>query len=216
MRTATAEYLQGLRAACDRFTGEIEQLPPMHSALKHEGRALYEYAREGIEIAGKSAAAFDVVAEAIRKRDIVRLEAMKVAFGRRVDWWLGQDDRKIVDQDRVVFDPSGRAKPPDYVNLFDRFPLELPPPAGASCSLVVEHMKAGDLLTWMGTLYPGLAVAAGDKVHCYGVHSCKGNSDCKTAEHSCKGQNACKGHGFKAKTAAQCLSEKGTIGDIKG
>lgn len=39
-----------LRAACDAFTGEIEQIPPMHSALKHQGRALYEYAREGIEI----------------------------------------------------------------------------------------------------------------------------------------------------------------------
>ena len=39
-----------LRAACDRFTGEIEQVPPMHSALKHEGRALYEYARAGVEV----------------------------------------------------------------------------------------------------------------------------------------------------------------------
>ena len=37
-------------AACLRFTGTIEQRPPMHSALKHEGRALYEYAREGIEV----------------------------------------------------------------------------------------------------------------------------------------------------------------------
>ena len=39
-----------LRAACAALTGEIEQLPPMQSALKHEGRALYEYARAGIEI----------------------------------------------------------------------------------------------------------------------------------------------------------------------
>ena len=31
----------------DRFTGEIEQIPPMHSALKKDGKALYEYAREG-------------------------------------------------------------------------------------------------------------------------------------------------------------------------
>ena len=33
-----------------RFTGEIEQVPPMYSALKHEGRPLYEYARAGIVI----------------------------------------------------------------------------------------------------------------------------------------------------------------------
>ncbi len=60
----------------------------------------------------------------------------------------------------------------------------------------------------------GKAVAASDKVHCYSVHDCKGNSDCKTAEHSCKGQNACKGHGFKALSASQCLSKGGVIGDI--
>jgi len=32
------------------FTGEISQVPPMYSALKHQGRALYEYARKGVEI----------------------------------------------------------------------------------------------------------------------------------------------------------------------
>src|SRR6476659_8163127 len=31
-------------AACARFIGEIEQVPPMHSALKRDGQALYEYA----------------------------------------------------------------------------------------------------------------------------------------------------------------------------
>ena len=31
----------------DRFTGPISQIPPMHSALKKDGKALYEYAREG-------------------------------------------------------------------------------------------------------------------------------------------------------------------------
>lgn len=31
----------------DRFTGPIEQVPPMYSALKKDGKALYEYAREG-------------------------------------------------------------------------------------------------------------------------------------------------------------------------
>jgi tRNA pseudouridine55 synthase len=31
----------------DRFQGKIEQLPPMYSALKHNGKKLYELAREG-------------------------------------------------------------------------------------------------------------------------------------------------------------------------
>ncbi len=33
-----------------RFTGLISQMPPMHSALKKDGKALYEYARAGIEV----------------------------------------------------------------------------------------------------------------------------------------------------------------------
>jgi len=34
-------------AALARFRGEIRQLPPMHSALKHQGKPLYEYIRKG-------------------------------------------------------------------------------------------------------------------------------------------------------------------------
>ena len=60
----------------------------------------------------------------------------------------------------------------------------------------------------------GASVAAADKIHCYGVHSCKGNSDCKTAEHACKGQNACGGHGFKAMAASACLDKGGVIADL--
>ena len=36
--------------ACARFTGPIHQVPPMHSALKRDGKPLYEYARAGIEV----------------------------------------------------------------------------------------------------------------------------------------------------------------------
>ncbi|RMG28200.1 MAG: tRNA pseudouridine(55) synthase TruB [Gammaproteobacteria bacterium] len=32
------------------FTGEIEQIPPMYSAVKHEGKRLYRLAREGVEV----------------------------------------------------------------------------------------------------------------------------------------------------------------------
>lgn len=39
-----------LEAACAALTGAIDQLPPMHSALKKDGRALYDYARAGIEV----------------------------------------------------------------------------------------------------------------------------------------------------------------------
>lgn len=43
----TAEQLA---AALQHFRGEILQTPPLYSALKHAGRPLYAYAREGIDI----------------------------------------------------------------------------------------------------------------------------------------------------------------------
>ncbi len=36
-----------VEAACTALSGAIEQLPPMHSALKKDGKALYQYARAG-------------------------------------------------------------------------------------------------------------------------------------------------------------------------
>lgn len=36
--------------ALNNFKGEIEQLPPMYSAIKVNGKKLYEYAREGVEV----------------------------------------------------------------------------------------------------------------------------------------------------------------------
>jgi hypothetical protein len=45
---------------------------------------------------------------------------------------------------------------------------------------------------------------------CYGVNSCKGQSDCKSANHACKGQNSCKGQGFKDLTAQDCQDQHGS------
>lgn len=64
-----------IEAACRRFVGDIEQMPPMHSALKKHGRALYDYARAGIE-----------VARAPRRVTIARIEV--------VEW---HDDRLVID-----------------------------------------------------------------------------------------------------------------------
>ena len=41
---------KGILEVLPQFTGEILQVPPMYSALHHEGKRLYELAREGIEV----------------------------------------------------------------------------------------------------------------------------------------------------------------------
>jgi tRNA pseudouridine55 synthase len=50
LQRPVAFTLPQLQAAIAAHTGPISQVPPMYSALKHQGKALYEYAREGIEI----------------------------------------------------------------------------------------------------------------------------------------------------------------------
>lgn len=40
---------QALKNACEKFIGKIEQTPPMYSAVKVNGKKLYEMARKGIE-----------------------------------------------------------------------------------------------------------------------------------------------------------------------
>ena len=61
-------------AACSRFNGVIDQLPPMHSALKHEGRALYDYARAGIEIERSTRRV------TIRRIDVVAFEGSRLTL----------------------------------------------------------------------------------------------------------------------------------------
>lgn len=60
---------------------------------------------------------------------------------------------------------------------------------------------------------PTVAVAKGGAklVHCYGVNTCKGTSDCKSGNHDCKGMNDCKGQGFKALTAKACSKAGGSL-----
>src|SRR3569832_1657722 len=38
------------RSVLPRFTGAFQQIPPMHSASKHQGQPLYKLAHQGIEI----------------------------------------------------------------------------------------------------------------------------------------------------------------------
>ena len=53
--------------ACNEFIGEYEQIPPMYSALKHNGQKLYELARAGVEVERKPRR---VVINSLRVNDI--------------------------------------------------------------------------------------------------------------------------------------------------
>tara|TARA_B110000003_G_scaffold269213_1_gene299911 strand:- start:33401 stop:34090 length:690 start_codon:yes stop_codon:yes gene_type:complete len=58
----------------DLFTGDIEQAPPVFSALKKDGVRLYEYARKGIEVEVKKRKVH------VRSFEITRIELPEVDF----------------------------------------------------------------------------------------------------------------------------------------
>lgn len=60
---------EDVETALDGFRGIIEQTPPMYSALKHQGRPLYDLAREGV-----------TVERASRRVTIHRLELLEWRF----------------------------------------------------------------------------------------------------------------------------------------
>jgi tRNA pseudouridine55 synthase len=82
-----------VEAMLPRFTGRILQVPPRHSALKHQGRAYYEYARAGVEIARRPREV-DVIALEIvgwsPPAAVLRVECSKGTYIRALAEDLGQ------------------------------------------------------------------------------------------------------------------------------
>ncbi|MBK9238414.1 MAG: tRNA pseudouridine(55) synthase TruB [Rhodoferax sp.] len=69
-----------VRNAALELTGPISQIPPMHSALKKDGKALYQYARAGIEVERESR---DVMIRELSV-DLALLESAQPAIKMRV------------------------------------------------------------------------------------------------------------------------------------
>jgi len=63
-----------LRAVLDKFLGDIEQIPPMHSAIKMQGQPLYKLAHQGIEVERQPRPV------TIHRLHLTRLEADEFAF----------------------------------------------------------------------------------------------------------------------------------------
>ena len=82
LKNRPANHLRAkdLLAILPDFMGNIQQLPPMHSAVRQGGRHLYEYARAGVEVERKS-----------REVTIKKLELLE---------WLEEDKpRAVIDID---------------------------------------------------------------------------------------------------------------------
>lgn len=53
-RSIDHQQLTNIESILEQFRGNIQQIPPMYSALKHKGQPLYKLARQGLEIERKA------------------------------------------------------------------------------------------------------------------------------------------------------------------
>ncbi len=72
-------------------------------------------------------------------RIIIRVNHLRLAYGSdAVKFWLNNAERRMVNQDQVVFDPTETCDPATTVNLFDGFKLT---PKKGDCRQIVELIK---------------------------------------------------------------------------
>jgi tRNA pseudouridine55 synthase len=75
--------------ARNSFVGKINQTPPMYSAVKYKGKALYKYARKGVEVERKPKEVF------VSKFDVLKTELPNILF--EIDCSKGTYIRVIAD-----------------------------------------------------------------------------------------------------------------------
>uniref|UniRef100_D8PT80 tRNA pseudouridine(55) synthase n=1 Tax=Schizophyllum commune (strain H4-8 / FGSC 9210) TaxID=578458 RepID=D8PT80_SCHCM len=144
---------EAVEAAIPQFVGEILQTPPIFSALKMEGKPLYEYARNGIPLPRP-------------------IEARKVTVhSLEVDEWLGSKhafklpEKRLTDAEREKLEAALRGIQPD-AKVQDE-----PEPAAAEPKDTLEHPTAFSLKmtvssgTYVRTIVHDLAHAVGSAGH---------------------------------------------------
>lgn len=74
-----------LKKTLENFRGELEQVPPMYSALKHQGKRLYELARKGITVERKprKITIYDITLSSLTERNFaLRVRCSKGTYVR--------------------------------------------------------------------------------------------------------------------------------------
>ena len=84
--------------------------------------------------------------------------------------------------------------------------------AGFSLAIAAAALMSGCSTMSSDSMEKASAAPATAQVgKCEGVNSCKGTSECATANSSCKGQNSCAGHGWISLTEKECTDKGGTF-----
>lgn len=150
-----------------KFRGLITQVPPMYSALKHEGKPLYELARQGIELDLKSLKQREVTIHSLKVLDIredldeIDLEVVcsKGTYIRSLVEDIGQElgcGAYVSMLHRIKAGPFEEAQMVDYQDLLDLEQLDSESPDQA---LAERYAKMDALL-----LHPAEAIPDWPKI----------------------------------------------------
>lgn len=90
---------QDVKIVLPAFIGEIEQIPPMYSALKHNGERLYKLARQGIEVERKArrVTIYDIAYISLNKEDQSGDEPQRLILELEVSCSKGTYVRTLVE-----------------------------------------------------------------------------------------------------------------------
>lgn len=87
-----------------------------------------------------------------QNRMIIKIAHLRLAYtSDAVKFWLNNPDRRMVNKDCVVFDPTGKADPDETVNLYHGFGMS---PKPGKCERILEllhHLCGGDaeVMAWV-------------------------------------------------------------------
>jgi tRNA pseudouridine55 synthase len=172
VQTATSEMRPSPAAIAhvvNSFVGNIEQIPPMYSALKRDGKPLYEYARQGVELERKARPvtihALEVLAQTPDALS-VRVRCSKGTYIRSLAMDIGRElgcGAYLGGLSRVSIGPFVLAQAVSFDDLEDRdgkardrllLPMDALAanlPALELSEEQAEHVLHGQCITWLGT-----------------------------------------------------------------
>lgn len=113
-----------IKQALKKFEGDIEQLPPMYSAIKVNGKKLYEYAREGknIEVKSRKVSIFKIELKEFDEKQQaaqVYIECSKGTYIRSIANDLGKDLGCGGHLIRLIRTKAGKFNVADSIEMMD-------------------------------------------------------------------------------------------------
>jgi len=115
--------LFNINSVLQNFIGQIVQIPPMYSAIKVQGKKLYEYAREGVSIERRSrlvtVRSIEILEVSLPTSFVIRVNCSKGTYIRTLCADIGESLGSVAHMGELLRTRSGSFRVEDAVKLGD-------------------------------------------------------------------------------------------------